>query len=77
MSANTASAARGSGAEDASPSAERIADALARAFALWRDRNYARPTRCDCGNRAFGGVFRRDARKFYRRVAETVHKLTR
>ncbi len=41
MSANTASAARGSAAEDAGPSAERIADALARAFALWRDRNYA------------------------------------
>ena len=41
MSANTASVARGSGAKDASPSAQRIADALARAFALWRDRNYA------------------------------------
>jgi Acyl-CoA reductase (LuxC) len=42
MSANTASAARGLAAEDASPSAERVADVLARAFALWRDRNYAR-----------------------------------
>ena len=43
MSANTASAARGSGAENAGPSADRIADALARTFALWRDRNYAGP----------------------------------
>src|ERR1700691_3041908 len=42
MSANTARAARGSGAEDAGPGAQRIADALASTFALWRDRNYAR-----------------------------------
>jgi hypothetical protein len=41
MSANTASAARGSRAEVASANAHRIADALARTFALWRDRNYA------------------------------------
>jgi hypothetical protein len=41
VSANMASAARGRGAEDAGPTAERIADALARAFALWRDRNCA------------------------------------
>jgi hypothetical protein len=42
MSANAASAARGLGANDAGPSAERMAEALARTFALWRDRNYAR-----------------------------------
>jgi hypothetical protein len=42
MSANAASAARGPGADDAGPSAERMADAMARTFALWRDRNYAR-----------------------------------
>ena len=42
MSANAASAARGPRADDAGPSAERMADALARTFALWRDRNYAR-----------------------------------
>ncbi|HEY6298187.1 MAG TPA: acyl-CoA reductase [Candidatus Binatus sp.] len=42
MSANAASAARGPGADDAGPSAERMADALARTFALWRDRNCAR-----------------------------------
>jgi Acyl-CoA reductase (LuxC) len=39
---STASAVRGQGAESAGPSAERIADALARAFTLWRDRDYAR-----------------------------------
>ena len=41
MSASVAGAARGPG-EVAGPGAERMADALARAFALWRSRNYAR-----------------------------------
>ena len=41
MSASVAGAARGPG-EVAGPGAERMADALARAFALWRNRNYAR-----------------------------------
>jgi len=41
MSASVAGAARGQG-EVAGPGAERMADALARAFALWRNRNYAR-----------------------------------
>ena len=41
MSASVAGAARGQG-EVAGPGAERMADALARAFALWRSRNYAR-----------------------------------
>jgi acyl-CoA reductase LuxC len=40
MSASTAGAARR--AENAEPSAERMRDALARAFALWRSRDYAR-----------------------------------
>ncbi len=43
MSATPASSAvRMRVAENAGPSAERMADALARAFALWRNRNYAR-----------------------------------
>jgi hypothetical protein len=41
MSASMAGAARGPG-EVAGPGAERMADALARAFALWRSCNYAR-----------------------------------
>jgi hypothetical protein len=41
MSASVAGAARGQG-EVAGPGAERMADALARAFALWHNRNYAR-----------------------------------
>ena len=35
-------AARVRGAENINPSADRMADALARAFALWRDHNFAR-----------------------------------
>jgi len=35
-------AARVRGAEDINPGADRMADALARAFELWRDRDYAR-----------------------------------
>ncbi|HSZ23389.1 MAG TPA: hypothetical protein VK782_09600, partial [Candidatus Sulfotelmatobacter sp.] len=42
MSARTGSAARARGAENAGPSAERMADALARAFALWSSSDYAR-----------------------------------
>ena len=43
MSATSASSAmRGLRAENAGPGADRMADALARAFELWRDRNYAR-----------------------------------
>jgi Acyl-CoA reductase (LuxC) len=43
MSATSASGAlRMRGAENAGPSAEQMAEALARVFALWRDRNYAR-----------------------------------
>jgi Acyl-CoA reductase (LuxC) len=41
MSASVAGAARGQG-EVAGPGPERMADALARTFALWRNRNYAR-----------------------------------
>jgi Acyl-CoA reductase (LuxC) len=39
---STAGAVRGRSAASAGPSAERIAEGLARAFALWRDRDYAR-----------------------------------
>jgi hypothetical protein len=39
---STASAARGQRAESAGPSGERMADALARAFDLWRNRDCAR-----------------------------------
>jgi hypothetical protein len=42
MSANTANATRVRRAESVGPGAERMADALARAFALWRNRDYAR-----------------------------------
>jgi hypothetical protein len=42
MSASTGSAARAQRAENAGPSAERMTDALARTFALWRSRDYAR-----------------------------------
>jgi hypothetical protein len=42
MSASTGSAARARRAENVGPSAERMADALARAFELWRSRDYAR-----------------------------------
>src|SRR5271156_5628368 len=39
---STVSAVRGQGAESASPSGKRMADALARTFELWRSRDYAR-----------------------------------
>ena len=43
MSATSSSSAmRMPRAENVGPGADRMADALARAFALWRDRNYAR-----------------------------------
>ncbi len=42
MSASVASAVRGDGADSASLGADRMAGALARAFALWRSRDYAR-----------------------------------
>jgi hypothetical protein len=42
MSASTGSAARARRAENVGPSAERMRDALARTFELWRSRNYAR-----------------------------------
>ncbi len=42
MSASTVSAARAQRAENAGPSAERMAEVLARAFALWGSHNYAR-----------------------------------
>ena len=42
MSASTASAGRARRTESVGPSAERMADALARTFALWRSRDYAR-----------------------------------
>jgi Acyl-CoA reductase (LuxC) len=42
MSASTGSAASARTAENVGPSAERMVDALARAFALWRSRDYAR-----------------------------------
>jgi hypothetical protein len=42
MSVRTGSAARARRAENVGPSAERMRDALARAFALWRSRDYAR-----------------------------------
>jgi hypothetical protein len=42
MSASVASAVRGDGAESTSLCADRMAGALARAFALWRSRDYTR-----------------------------------
>jgi Acyl-CoA reductase (LuxC) len=42
MSATSSSAMRLPGAENLGPGADSMADALARAFDLWRDRNYAR-----------------------------------
>lgn len=42
MSASTVGAARARRVENVGPSAERMADALARASELWRSRNYAR-----------------------------------